>query len=74
MIILDSMKNKTPFFTINVKKILVILRQFSKVAEHKINIQILIALLFIVLKYNSEYSTQSNTTGKKSQDYIWMEI
>ena len=74
MIILDSMKNKTPFFTINVKKILVILRQFSKVAEHKINIQILIALLFIVLKYNSEYSTQSNTTGKKSRDYIWMEI
>ena len=74
MIILDSMKNKTPFFTINVKKVLVILRQFSKVAEHKINIQILIALLFIVLKYNSEYSTQSNTTGKKSRDYIWMEI
>ena len=74
MIILDSMKNKTPFFTINVKKVLVILRQFSKVAERKINIQILIALLFIVLKYNSEYSTQSNTTGKKSRDYIWMEI
>ena len=74
MIILDSMKNKTLFFIINVKKILVILRQFSKVAKHKINIQILIALLFIVLKYNSEYSTQSNTTGKKSRDYIWMEI
>lgn len=64
MIMLDSMKNKTVFI-INVKKILVILRQFNKVAEHKINIQILIALLFIVLKCNSEYFTQSNNTGKK---------
>lgn len=73
MIMLDSMKNKTLFFIINVKKILVILRQFNKVAEHKINIQILIALLFIVLKCNSEYFTQSNNTGKKSWDYTWME-
>ena len=73
MIMLDFIKNKTLFFIINVKKILVILRQFNKVAEHKINIQILIALLFIVLKCNSEYFTQSNTTGKKSRDYTWME-
>ena len=53
MIMLDSMKNKTLCFIINVKKILVILRQFNKVAEHKINIHILIALLFIILKCSS---------------------